>query len=730
MRFVLFGLLVGVLAAPLHAQNSPAAPSQSTRPATEGFDQRWEDLINLVEGQNSLAARRTGVRELLRLARPEVASRLTAILSGTNKSAKIAVALTVAENPRDFAPAYLEPLVAALDDADDEMRSAAQAALSSAPPEIVLPALRKLLSNTEASARARLASIGVLGGMTQRDALGLLVELVTNPDPALRAAALTALSRAAAIDFGGDGNAATTWWESSRTLELSAWQQTQIERLTRQNRQSEQRVAELETRLSATLRENFDHAAEADRAALLASYLADASTVVRILGLDLSRQFAQESRALPPELGLRIRELLTAPSPRVRAAAVRTVANLREPEDEARLVSMLTAERDVDVRAAIANALGYLGTGVTLRPLLKALNESAGIAEEAAVAVGRLGERDVLSVTERREAVTAVLAYYKSLAADQAVSRERALGALTRLNGPGCGRVFLAAMERAEPTAVRVAGIRGTAQLANPKLAPPTETQPQTMPRDEIVPRGDLVDAIAAAAGDVDPAVRRTAIEALTVVGFSEGHLQALWSRLNPTTEPEEAIRSLAWRGALRLLSGRSLTELDACAARLPEAPNRRALAIELWLNAEQGLVARSAVGVELGEVRARLARERVGADQVEDALTTYRLALKDLQSADSPAAVQVSAEIMMVMLQHNRYSPDQVANLLNGSAARSGRAVWNGLRGQIEALPRATTRVEILAQLQKAPPEWLPADARTEIDGLIDAARRGSPGE
>ncbi len=686
MRLAFFGLLLGVWTAPLYAQKPPGP---TTQPAPEGFDQRWEDLINLVEGQNSLAARRTGVRELLRLGRPEVVSRLTAILSGTNKPAKIAIALTVAENPRDFAPAYLDPLVIALDDADDELRSAAQAALTSAPPETTLPALRKLLSNVDASVRARLGAVSVLGGMTQRDALGMLVELLSNPDPALKSAALAALSRAAAIDFGGDANAALTWWESSRALELSEWQQLQIERLTRQSRQLEQKTSELETRLSATLREAFDRTADADRPALVASYLSDANSVVRVLGLDLTRQFAQDSRALPPELSLRVRELLTAPSARVRAAAVRAVANLRDPEDETRLVAMLDLERDVTVRSAIANALGYVGTNAALHPLLSVLKEPGAIAEEAAVAVGRLAERDVLSAQSRAEAVTAIMSYYNGLPEEQSVSRERAVGALGRIGNPACGRVFLKAMEHSQATAVRVAGIRGAAQLANPKQTPPTDTQPQSAPREDIATRTELVDGIAAAAADVDPAVRRTAIEALASVAFSDSHLQALWARLNPANEPEEAIRSLAWRGVLRLLSGRSVAELDGFAARLPDAPNRRALAIELWLNAEQGLVARSAPSAELGEVRARLARERAGADQTDDALTTFRLALKDLQNAGSPTATRVAVEIMMLMLQHDRYSADQVANLLNGAGPRRPGGLGRDPRLQIEAAGR-----------------------------------------
>lgn len=726
MRFLILGLVLSVVAPPAAAQiPPPAAPA--TQPSNPEAARRFEDLMALIEGPNSAQARRTGVRELLRLGRPETPARLLTLLSGSNKAAKLAVAQTLAESPGDFAPAFLDPLIAALDDPDDELRTTVEAALSASPPAPLLAGLRRLLAAAETSARARLSAVSVLGSMTARDAPALLVELLAHPDGALRHAALAALSRATAIDFRGDIAAALAWWEESRALDLPAWQQLQIERLTRQARQADARLSDLETRLTASLREAYARGNDVERAALLSSYLADTHSAVRALGLELTRTYAQDSRALPAEIAQRVRELLVAPAPRVRVAAIRAVANLRELEDEARLLALLPNERDTGVRAALANGLGYVGGAGALRPLLTLLAEDWAIADEAASAIGRLAERDLLGQAERDEAVAAMLLRFRELTVDQAELRERLLGALARLNTPDCGRTFLTCLDRAEAPAVRLAALRGAARLADPKSVAAPDSQPIGSGRAEPVPRAELVDAIAALSGDADAVVRRGAVEALGTIAFSEAHLQALRTRLNPTSEPEDAIRGLAWRGVLRLLSGRSLAEVDAFAARLPDVPNRRVLATELWLNVEQALVARSAGGAELGEVRARVARERAEAGQIDDAIATYHQALKDLRGAESPSAIRASVELLMLMLQHDRYAPDLAANLLNGSAEHAGRAVWAGLREQLERLIKPETRRDaerMLGHLQKAPPEWLPGEARQELDALLQKTR------
>ena len=260
-----------------------AAQETATRPASPDTE-RLAGLIALVEGPNAPDIRRTGARELLLLGWQDTAQRLCAILTGANAAAKVAVATVLAELPAQLEPAYIEPLMAMLADSDAGVREAGGAALAAYPDNGVTTRLRELALDPDRTQALRLAAIGALGLMTERAAVEALAAALEEPDAAVSQAALVAMGRATAIDFN-EVAAAQVWWQETSNLTLEQWQQRQIERLVRKDRESHRRVEALEARLAKVMEAGFQRAPDAERIALLGGYLADPSSTIRLLGL-------------------------------------------------------------------------------------------------------------------------------------------------------------------------------------------------------------------------------------------------------------------------------------------------------------------------------------------------------------------------------------------------------------------------------------------------------------
>jgi hypothetical protein len=99
-------LAAGAVAAPV-AQNPP---NDTLAGGVTLDQQRFNDLLILIEGQNSPQARRAGARELLRQGWPETVPQLSAILRGPDRPAKIAVARALSDLPTQICwPCWRRP---------------------------------------------------------------------------------------------------------------------------------------------------------------------------------------------------------------------------------------------------------------------------------------------------------------------------------------------------------------------------------------------------------------------------------------------------------------------------------------------------------------------------------------------------------------------------------------------------------------------------------------------
>ncbi len=701
-----------VMTAALAAGVPCAAQETSTQPASRPVvdQQRLAEFIAVIEGQNTPQARRLAARELLRQGWAETSLRLVGILAGPNQAAKIAIASELTDTPALLEPAFVEPLLGMLSDADANVRNAAGAALAAYRDGGVVTRLREMLLDPSRSSLARQSAAGALGLMPRAEAADALVEALGGPPSPATDAALRALERVTAMDFNGDAEAARRWWDSRRGADLAVWQQQQIERLVTRSRETLRRLRELEQRLTRALRDVYQKAPETERAGMLQSYLSDDQAVIRSLGLELVQSLMQEGRPLAAELVAQVRGLLGDPDPSVKAAAVRTVASLRDAADSDRFVQMLAEARNRDVRESLANGLGYVGGAGAIAPLLELVRNRDPIAvDEAAGALGRLAERGVLDESTRVSVVEALLELFETTKPDAAELRERVLWSLGRMAGPRCAAVFAAALDSGEAGIVRREAVRGLAALKDPAQ----------------------LDVLVPLVADADALVRKQAIEVLGAQGATDAHLQAIWSRLASAAEPEQTVRQEAWRGALRLLATRTPDAIEPWLARLPDDPrDRPQRLIDLLALQETALAADPAQRQRVGQIHARMAAQHALLGHFDDAVRLYARAVEDLR-AQPAEATRVALDLIRLALARGGYDDALAGALRTGKPALDCALLWDGLRADLESRltpSGAESAASALAALRERPPCDWPSGTLAQLDALIARARELTP--
>lgn len=674
--------------------------------------QRMSELLELIQGQNALTVRRTGARELLRHGWAEAPERLTAVLTGSDAAARIAVAGALADLPQHFEHSYIKPLVELLEDGDASARSAAGQALAASRSAVAVAALRAVVHNAERSLTQRLAAIDTLGLMTDRSALGCLRDTLDDSSAEIRRRGLTAFENALGENFEDNTAQAIQWWDEHRDMPLPQWQQTRIEGLAVRMRSLRQRLSHTTGRLVKAYRDAYLRASEAERGKLLLGYLGDLERDVRLLALELATTRMADRKPLADGVHDGVRALLRdKDSPRVRAEAAKIVAGFRDAKDTPTFLQLLDSERDPAVRVALLGGLGYIGDASVLTPLLEAFKTDAQLAAvSAASSIGRLAERGIIDEARREEVADHLLAGYQAATTTttSAPLRERILWAMSRVGDKRFGAVFAAALAAQQPPAVRRAAATGIEVLGDAKL----------------------VEPLLAASADTDVGLRRAAVAGLAKLGSTVPHLDALWARLAESQEPNGQVRDAAWRGVVRILSLRPPSESEARASRLPEGvADRQSKAIELLRLAEKTLSGNPEARGDLGRVRGQIASRLAAAGRTREGVAAYLKAIGDLHAAGSSAGSQVAIELLRLTLPRGLYDQGIASAIRAANPGVDAATVWNAMQEDSEQLIKSGKFDEAAAMLQlfqAQPPIAVSEEIAAEIKRQLDAALAG----
>lgn len=686
------------------AQSQPAARATTT----ESNPERIAELVGLIEGQNSAAARETGARELLRDGSPEAISRLVAVLSGSNVAARIAVANVIAANGSRIDPALLDGLIPLLAAPDAESVTAAINALA-AGGEAATLRLRNSIQADSTPLSAKLAAIRALGMMTELSSVRTLVELLQSTRPELARAACDALESATGARYQGDIAAALAWWRDNGTDSPADWQARQLRRFATERRRLESSLQGLEQRLARSLRDGYQRTPESDRGALVQIYLSDPLAAVQRIGLELAQTETAEARPLRSESLVVVRRLISSDDAGVREAAVQTLAAQRDSTDADRLLERLATERVEPVRRALLNGLGYLGTDSTAVALARQLDGFGGaLLGEAITALGRMIERGVIQEATQEELAEVLLARFRETSRENSALRERLLWAMSRLRRAAFAREFVAVLSGQDAAVVRQAAVRGIAAL-------------------ESIPP-EAVEAIQRAVADPDASVRRTAVEALGSMGLTDAQVESLWSRLATAVEPDEAVREAAWRAVLRILDDRPAAEIESWVDRLPAGDtNTPRRSTELLTAAIGNATEEPARPEEFGRLRHRIALIRESLGQIDKAIESYTQAIVDFRSASSARLGEAAADFLRLLLVNRRY--DAAASRLFQNTADSAAFCEILMREAETRLTDDPATVELSIAMLEAfrahPPAPLSMEQELAIVAQADRAKK-----
>ncbi len=515
------------------AQSPPTASPAAATVMTDGDRRQLRTLTRMLsESDRSNKTRTEAAGLLLPMPFPAATAALTAALDNSaDPAGRIAVARAINETGLASA-AFADRLVDMLGDQDDQTRAAAATALGVYKNRGVLNRLTALAADRTAAEPTRTAAIAALSRRVDKQSIETLIGLLKEPQPQLRAAALTALETLTGIRrFGDDEAKWSIWWRANRDKPRQQWLADQVDSLARQNADQQQQIDRLGARLGKAMSQVYTATAPAGRPTLVLTLLKDPVAEIRLIGLTLAAQRAGAGETLAPRTLPVLRAMLADADHDVRANAATLTANLNDTEAVSTLIERLEVETAPLVRQNLIAALGALRDPIAVDVLLGALAaEINGAAVQAAIATERLADHTTLTSEQIDRAVAVITERYGSDAQNQPEFRGALLGVMRVLNRAE----FAPAMRSAlgdELATIRLEAVRGLQKLGATEAA----------------------DDIAALTADPDRGVRQTAIASLAALGGPR-HLDLVLNRTSKDIESDAAVRQRAWDVAMTLM--------------------------------------------------------------------------------------------------------------------------------------------------------------------------------
>ncbi len=258
---------------------------------------------------------------------------------------------------------YLQPLLDALAAEQQPIRQAAIETVSALPVAVVQEALLRTANDKTMLALRRQAAVEALGRLASKSSVTSLFQLLVSDSANVRQAAESSLCDISGQDFGADLAQWQRWWQAYETLSETEWQSTRLRFFADRSRRLRDELNQAETTLLQLHKELLEKVLQADLANTLMNLSGNTYPAVRELAVSkIAEQFSRKDLDLPskkvytdvlltltrdanakvqqravvaleradsPEVYRRLIDLLRAPSPKVRAAAARSLGNYR-----------------------------------------------------------------------------------------------------------------------------------------------------------------------------------------------------------------------------------------------------------------------------------------------------------------------------------------------------------------------------------------------------------------
>ena len=579
------------------------------------------------------------------------------------------------------------------------VRSAAARALVTYQEPGVVERIIAIAKNHKLEISIRLETIQAFQNVIARQYFPVLIDLLGDPNSAIRAAAAESLTKLTNIrTFGANRKAWKDWWQENKNKKQIDWLTDLAERLTRSKMSLENENTQLRERLVKAKQDIYDSSVKEQKQEILLGMLKDPLSDVRLLGVTLTDRRLAANEQISPIVRQSIRALLDDENPRIRQAVAMLEANLGDPGTDKLLLARLKIEQLPTVRVGLLTALGQLKAPQALPAVLQAIRSiNTEEATAAAGALARIVEAKPLEGKQKTEPAKVLIDRYEEAIAGKNAHtlREALLRAMGVVGDPAATKMLVSALN--DPAGViRLAAVNGLARLGANGSA------------------GEIAKLV----GDPDRGVRQAAILALTTLGETT-FMKTILERTDPKIEPDPAVRKQALEGVLAFCQKADLAKLETIISMLNDQATADELKVQILTLYLAELRKENAKSPKLPAALQKLGRTLISAGRAGEAVPVFEELYK-LSQADKSAKGQIAAnkawlEYISAMLEANNTA---VASTMT---AQKDAKTFNQALGLFHA--------RIAALIQKK--NFLPAILLTEAllaekSGPLTAAQKG----
>ena len=430
------------------------------------------------ESSSTATARDEAARRLLQTQVSDSKAALLSILKDfSNREAQLAVARALASSLAADVD-FQEPLIALMGSDRGLTEVGAEALVLYKTPR-ARDQLEFFATNLSLSREVRTAVVRAMGGMLDKQAAGVLVDLLQKDDNSMirDSAAESLVEMTGMVQNGHDAQRWVQWWSMNRDRPEVEWSLDLLNRRVSRMGELERRHTRLVGRVEALVQDEYKAKPEADRPAYLSKLLKDTAEDIRLVGVRIVYDEVAVGKIVPAAVFESLRGLIGDSVPDVRVLVVKTLTNANDPGAVDALLTQLAQEKDPDVIAVLLKAFGPMHDLRAVEPLLANLNNpSYAIAKAAADGLGGLASE--LTKDENKAMVdkidAALAARLPQTASDVAASQLRTslVQAMAGLARPGDLQTFYDLIKPSEKLVnVRRAALAGIRRISSPQSA-------------------------------------------------------------------------------------------------------------------------------------------------------------------------------------------------------------------------------------------------------------------